>query len=105
MVRRVFDSYHAPDEETAGVKDALDEAGIEWYETTKGRWWVGSAGLWVKDDQDFEPARRAIDTFQQQWVQSRRDAHIPGKIRWGRVPVLIVVVGLILYLMTFWFWL
>lgn len=105
MARRVFDSYHASDEEIDGVKTALEKRGIEYFETLKGRWWIGSAALWVKHDQDFETAREVIDEFQLDWKQSVRQHSPQEAIRWARLPVAIVVIGLILYLMTFWYWL
>lgn len=109
MSRRIFDTYHAPDEETAGVKAALDAADVDWYETVKGRWWVGSAGLWVRKDEDHDLARSVIDQFQKRWVTEQREAsplrEVKPTINWARVPVVIVVTGLLLYLMTFWFWL
>ena len=105
MARRVFDTYHASDEEIEGVKNALEKNGIEYFETQKGRWWVGSAALWVKHDENFETAREVIDEFQLHWKQSVRQQSPHGGIRWARLPVAIVVIGLILYLMTFWFWL
>ena len=105
MARRVFDTYHASNDEIDGVKNALEENGIEYFETQKGRWWVGSAALWVKHDENFEKAREVIDEFQLSWKQSVRQQSSPEGIRWARLPVAIVVIGLILYLMTFWYWL
>ncbi|MBX2868527.1 MAG: hypothetical protein KTR18_07605 [Acidiferrobacterales bacterium] len=107
MSKRVFDSYHVSDEELAGVKDALDQANISWFETEKGRWWVGSAGIWVKDEKDFSNARQTIDQFQEIWrerVIAESDSNPKQMgIRWSRVPVLILVVGIILFLLSFGF--
>lgn len=105
MARRVFDTYHASDAEIKGVKDALDNNNIKWFETHKGRWWIGSAALWVADDEDFEIARQAIEEFQQSWSQSIREQTPENRIRWARLPVAIIVIAFILYLMTFWYWL
>lgn len=105
MARRIFDTYHAPEEEIAGVKAALDEAAIDWYETTKGRWWVGSAALWVRNSEDHKRARDVIDRFQSHWVEQQRAAPAPTGVRWNRVPVLIIVIGVLLYLLGIGFWL
>ncbi|MGI9317072.1 MAG: hypothetical protein ACR2QW_07055, partial [bacterium] len=70
-----------------------------------GRWWIGSAALWVKRNEDFGPARAVIEEFQHSWSQSIRQHHSEGGIRWSRLPVAVIVIGFILYLMTFWFWL
>lgn len=105
MTRRIFDTYHASDAETSGIKKALDESGIEWFETQKGRWWVGSAALWISQDEDYAAARQVIDEFQQLWIQSVREQASRRGIRWFRLPAALVVIGIILYLATFWFWL
>lgn len=105
MTRRIFDTYHASDAETSGIKKALDESGIEWFETQKGRWWVGSAALWISRDEDYTAARQVIDEFQKLWTQSVREQASQRGIRWSRLPAALVVIGIILYLATFWFWL
>ncbi len=108
MTKRVFDSYHVSEEELSGVKQALDQANIGWYETEKGRWWVGSAGIWLKDETEFVKARQAIDNFQLDWQKIvREDAasqQLESGIRWSRVPVLIVVIGILLFFLSFGFW-
>jgi len=107
MTKRVFDSYHASEEELSGVKNALDQAGIGWYETEKGRWWVGSAGIWLKDESEFIKARQAIDGFQIEWAESVRENaesnQLKSGIRWSRVPVLILVIGVLLFFLSFGF--
>ena len=104
MGRRVFDSYHAPDSEIEGVKKALDDASIQWYETHKGRWWLGSAGIWISDDRLYNEAREVIDRFQRQWKYDAVTQSANHGINWVKVPAVIIVTGLILYLMLFWFW-
>jgi len=112
MTKRVFDSYHVTEEELYGVKNALDQANIGWYETEKGRWWVGSAGIWLKDESDFLKARQAIDSFQKEWEKRVRESAesdqlskgILWGIRWSRVPVLVLVVGILLFFLSFGFW-
>lgn len=104
MARRVFDTYHAPDAEIEGVKQALDEASIQWYETHKGRWWMGSAGIWISDEALFSEARKVIDAFQLGWRREAAKNQRKAGINWAKVPAVLIVVGLMLYLMLFWFW-
>lgn len=103
MGKRVFDTYHAPEAETDGVKAALDAAGIAYYETYKGKWGVGSAGIWVSDDGDYGRARVVIDGFQREWVERVRREEVPARVNWGRLPALLVVVGVIFYLTFYWY--
>lgn len=105
MARRVFDTYHADDDEIEGVKSALDDAGVEFYETHKGFWGAGSAGIWIRDNSQFEVARKSIDAFQSEWQKQVREHYPQSGIRWSRVPVLILFGGMILYLNLYWFFL
>ena len=103
MSKRVFDTYHASAEEIAGVKQALDADGIAYYETHKGIWGVGSAAIWLPDAGDYPAARRAIAEFQQQWRRQVRAHPPPTGIYWPRLPLLLLVAGLVLYLNLYWF--
>ena len=112
MAQKVFDTYHAPEEETEGVKQALDRENIPWFETHKGRWWIGSAALWINEDNDYAKAREAIDEFQAEWRTRAQESarHSPGTpafdlSHWKRLPVAVVVIGIVLYFSLFWFWL
>ena len=103
MGKRVFDTYHAPEAETDGVKAALDAAGIAYYETHKGKWGVGSAGIWVSDSGDYGRARVVIEGFQREWVERVRREEVPARVNWRRLPALLVVVGVIFYLTFYWY--
>ena len=103
--RRLFDTYHAEPEEIEGLKAALDEAGIAWFETHKGFWGAGSAGIWVKSDEDYAPGREVVDEFQTVWRQHVRAMPVKKGIYWSRLPVLIVIGGLLLYFNLYWFFL
>ena len=103
MGKRIFNTYHASEAETNGVKAALDASGIAYYETHKGKWGVGSSALWVADADDYPQARAAIDSFQQEWREKVRQEPMPTDINWARLPVLLMVIGVVLYLTFFWY--
>ena len=108
MALKVFDTYHAPDAEIDGVKHALDAAKLPWFETHKGRWWVGSAAIWVSDEGDYAKAREAIDDFQRTWENDAKLKRTPFSstdIRWSRIPIFLLVLLIILYFSSFWLWL
>ena len=105
MSRRLFDTYHAEPEEIEGLKTALDEANIPWFETHKGFWGAGSAAIWVKQDEDFGPGREVVEAYQKEWQEKVRAMPVQKGIYWSRLPVLIVIGGLILYLNFYWFFL
>ena len=103
MSKRIFDTYHASESETDGVKAALDAAGVIYHETHKGKWGIGSAALWVSNADDYHNARAVIDLFQQQWAEKVRQEPTLEGVNWAKVPALLVVIGVVLYLTFFWY--
>ena len=107
MARKVFDTYHSPEEEVEGVRQCLDPADIPWFETHKGFWWLGSAAIWVSRNQDYDTARSEINAFQANWRLQAGPVR-PEKftaIRWIRLLLGLVIIAFILYFSLFWFWL
>ncbi|MEM7704489.1 MAG: DUF6164 family protein [Pseudomonadota bacterium] len=100
MSKRVFDARSAPEEEIQGVKETLDGAGIQYYETKTGTWGFGSAGLWLYDDADHRRARELIDEFQTRWVEQARSQGERPSMRWSMLPLLAGFVGLLIW--AFW---
>ncbi|MDJ0927514.1 MAG: DUF6164 family protein [Gammaproteobacteria bacterium] len=88
MAVRVFSLSCVPTEEAEGVRNALCEAGVEFYETPptslgmrKGDPDIHAAAIWVQDDL-AGAARAAIDQFQAEWQrQARAEAVSPVKPR------------------------
>lgn len=114
MGKRVFNTYHASETETEGVKAALKESNIAYYETYKGKWGVGSAAVWVSDAEDYDKARAVINEFQQEWSAQVRQQYQEqeggeqstfARIRWARLPALLIVIGVVVYLTSFWYFL
>lgn len=64
MAKLVFHLANVPENEAQQVRQALDDAGIATFETSAGRWQIGVAGIWVRDDEDVQAARAIIDTIQ-----------------------------------------
>ena len=74
MSTLVFRLRNVPDEEADEVRALLDEARIEWYETTAGNWGIAMPALWVSDD-EARRARALIDAYQGE--RARRVAGYP----------------------------
>jgi len=68
--KRVFNTYYQK-KKTNEVKSALDNAGIEYYETRKGKWRLGLAGLWVSNHNDYHSAKLLIKRLQWGWLKHR----------------------------------
>ncbi len=98
MGKRVFDARSAPEEEIAGVREALTANNIDFYETHTGNWGFGGAAVWVRDPADHGRARQVIDQFQAAWVQKARSEPVPNRINWANVPLLLFVVALLVWI-------
>jgi hypothetical protein len=64
MAKIVFRLAGVGDDEAQDVRTLLQEAGIEFYETSAGRWQISLAALWLRHDDDFQRARALIDAYQ-----------------------------------------
>ena len=102
MATRIFDTYHASEDEIETIKQALEDAELDFYETRKGNWWVGSGSLWIKDDSQVDEARRVIEDCQLRWQDHVRSQPREHGIRWRMVPVAALIIGGILYLNFYW---
>ena len=56
------------------MKEALENAEIEFYETSGGSWGWSLPALWVKNNNDYLPARKVIDEFQEAYASGVREA-------------------------------
>ena len=70
MAKLLFRLTHAPEEEALAITDLLDEHDIEYYRTEAGRWHLGVAALWVRDDAQYEQARALVDEYEQERYDS-----------------------------------
>ncbi|HET7931758.1 MAG TPA: DUF6164 family protein [Rhodanobacteraceae bacterium] len=66
MSRLLLNLHNVPDDEADDVRALLDAQRIAFYETTPSPWGISFGGIWVKDDADFENAKRALDEYEQQ---------------------------------------
>ena len=93
MSKKVFSTEYAPVEEIEGVKTALTEAGIVFYEVPNSKLWLGGGSICIRNDAQYEEARRVIETFQAQWRQHARTNPVDQGINWTlAVPLLILFV-------------
>lgn len=72
MAKLLFKLNSVTDEEADFVRARLDEAEVNYYETTKGRFGISLAALWLRDEEDFESARVLLDEIQRDWLEEVR---------------------------------
>ncbi|NKB76566.1 MAG: hypothetical protein GKR96_05845 [Gammaproteobacteria bacterium] len=102
MSIRVFDTYYASDAEIEGVKTALTKAGVHFYETHKGKWGIGSAAIWIEDEDAYQTARKEITAFESEWKKEVQREDTSKKINWHSIPFVIFVIAMVLYLNFSW---
>lgn len=75
MSTLLFRLRHVPDDEADDVRRLLDDAGIDWYETTAGNWGVSLPGIWLTNDDDLDRARTLLQHYQEQRASQSRQAY------------------------------
>ena len=102
MSRRVFKLGDVGRDEANGVREALKNAGIEFYETPPANWGRSTAAIWVVNDADFGNARAAINKFQSNYVL-RAKSQVPTVSRGGGLNgVMVLLGGVIIFLGYLW---
>lgn len=72
MAARVFNLRNVPDDEADEVRQVLEDAAIEFYETPAGFWGLSVPALWVTNDSDKSRAKALIDEYQVQRTERMR---------------------------------
>ncbi len=66
MSKLLFRLKDVPDDEANDIRELLNHHEMDCYETDDGRWRIGVAAIWLKDDKQFDTARALIDEYQMQ---------------------------------------
>ena len=59
-------------DEIDAVHDCLDEASVDYYETTAGTFGLGVAAIWVRDKDEFTRAKEVMLLFHQSWAEENQ---------------------------------
>ncbi len=65
MSKLLFKLRNVPDDEAAEVRTLLTNHHIDYYETTAGNWGVSMPALWVKDEHQFQEAKKLLEEYQE----------------------------------------
>ncbi len=105
MSKLVFKLVSVSTEEADGVRKALESIGVEFYETPGGSWGWSLPGIWVKHNDDFLAARKAIDNFQESYVQKIRETIPPVADRkYWKIGLALILSVIVLFVFNY-FWL
>ena len=69
MAVLIFKLRYVPEDEAHEVRELLSDNDIDFYETTAGVFNISMPGLWLKNEEQLQKARKLIDEYQ----QSRQD--------------------------------
>ncbi len=64
MAKLLFKLRDAPEDEVDDIRELLTQHALDFYETSAGNWGLSMPGIWLKDEQRFDEARRIIDEYQ-----------------------------------------
>lgn len=64
MAKLLFKLRDAPEDEADDIRELLTQHALDYYETSAGNWGLSMPGIWLKDEQRFDEARRIIDEYQ-----------------------------------------
>jgi hypothetical protein len=111
MSRLLIKLRYAPDDEIEEIRSLLQEHLIDFYETQAGPWGISAAGIWLKDEQQYDRAKALLDDYQADRFREKRAEYErlrrAGQHRTFRqnlqenplqVILYSLIVGLILYL-------
>ncbi|WP_404295167.1 DUF6164 family protein [Halomonas sp.] len=87
MARLLFRLGNVPDAEAEEVRELFEARGFDTFETRAGFWGLGVAAIWLRDENQFDAAREALDAYQQGLSEQVRQAHSDLAER-GEAPTL-----------------
>ncbi len=71
----VFKLNSVPEGEADEIRQLLDTAEISFYETDSGRWGLGYAAIWMREDTQLESAKSLIKSYQNERYQRVKEEH------------------------------
>ena len=69
MAKLLFKLQGVPEDEIEQVRALCESLELDCYETEAGRWGIGIAAIWLKDEAQYAQARAALDEYQQNRFQ------------------------------------
>jgi hypothetical protein len=66
MAKLLVNLRHVPDDEAEEICALLERHGIDFYETPPGRWGISGGGIWLRDDDQLDQAKRLLEAYQQE---------------------------------------
>lgn len=77
MAKLLFKLNGVTEEEANFVRARLDEAEVDYYETSQGRFGISLAGIWLRNEDDYPAARELLNDIQADWLEEVRQHSVP----------------------------
>lgn len=84
MSRRLLNLRDVSPDEAEGLREALEAAGVDFYEIPPTAFGISAGSIWIRHDHDYPEAKAVFDAFQQEFAQGVRDNHPPESM-WSYV--------------------
>lgn len=65
MAKLLLNLRYVLDDEAADVREFLDEAGFDWYQTNPSPFGISHGGIWLRNNDDLVEAKRLMAAYQQ----------------------------------------
>ncbi len=64
MAALLFRLNNVPQDEAEAIRNLLEEAKLDYYETSAGHWGLSFAAIWLKDEKQLVSAQQLVEHFQ-----------------------------------------
>ena len=102
-MHRVFSLISVPADEEQVMRDALDNARINYYITPRAEFGQGTPGIWAHTEADAVKAVAVIRKAQKKWLQRAASNKKPAPTLSLRDPVAWALMAGVLLLLLSWF--
>lgn len=73
MAKLLYKLSGVPDDEVEEIRQMLEKNEFDYYETSSGLLGLSFAGIWLKQDEQFDDAKKALDDYHQQRYRSAQE--------------------------------
>jgi hypothetical protein len=96
MATLLVNLRNVPEDEIEEVRQVLAAHQIDFYETPPGRWGISAGGIWIRDDDQLEQARRLMVDYQEQ-RRARASAEPPPRKHPLQILFYLAIAAAVLY--------
>lgn len=75
MAKLLYKLNGVPEDEAEEIRARLEEARIEFYETSAGRWGISVAAIWIRDNEQYPRAKALLDDYQAERFRQARSTY------------------------------